>query len=92
MLLTEATGIAGKPHEWLLELKDLPATNPAEFQEYLWKIGSTANGIFGMKHSFSEPHFTRLIEIFRQFPNCQSADHNRANTWGMRFQIVVISS
>jgi len=81
----EAIGIAGIPHEWLLELKDYPVSDPAELQRYLWKIGSTMNGIFGLKHSFCEPHFSHLIEIFRQFSTCPSTEQNRANIWEHAF-------
>lgn len=81
----EALGIAGIPHEWLLELKDYPASDPAELQKHLWKIGSTANGIFGLKHSFYEPRFSQLIEVFRQFPICPSDEKNRARIWEYAF-------
>jgi len=81
----EATGIAGKPHEWLLELRDHPASDSAELQKHLWKIGSTANAIFGLKHSFCEPHFSQWIEIFFRFPNCPSSEKNRAKIWEHAF-------
>lgn len=85
--ILEATGIAGKPHEWLLEgwLNDNHSSSPAELQKHLWKDGSTANGIFGLKHSFYEPHFTRLLEIFHQFPTCPSAEKDRARIWEHAF-------
>jgi len=81
----EATGIAGKPHEWLLELKDYTSSSPAELQQVLWKSGSTANGIFGLKHSFCEPHFGQWIEIFCRFPKCPSSEKNRARIWEHAF-------
>lgn len=83
----EATGIAGKPHEWILAgwSKDYPSNNPAEIQQHLWERGSTANGIFGLKHSFCEPHFRQLIEIFHQFPTCPSNEKNRAKIWEHAF-------
>jgi LPS sulfotransferase NodH len=81
----EATGIAGLPHEWLLELKGYPASDPAELQKHLWKIGSTANGIFGLKHSFCEPHFSQWLENFCRFPNCPSSENNRARIWEHAF-------
>jgi LPS sulfotransferase NodH len=81
----EATGIAGKPHEWLLELKDYTSSSPAELQQVLWERGSTANGIFGLKHSLCEPHFSRLIDVFRQFPECPSNEQNRTKIWEHAF-------
>jgi LPS sulfotransferase NodH len=81
----EATGIAGKPHEWLLELKEYPVSDPAVLQEHLWKIGSTANGIFGLKYSFCEPHFRQWIEIFCRFSNCPADEKNRAKIWEHAF-------
>jgi trehalose 2-sulfotransferase len=81
----EATGIAGKPHEWLLELKDDLSSSPPELQKVLWERGSTANGIFGLKHSFCEPQSGRLIKIFRQFPKCPSNEQNRAKIWEHAF-------
>jgi LPS sulfotransferase NodH len=82
----EATGVAGKPHEWLLHryLKHYPS-DPAELQLYLWKSGSTANGRFGLKHSFCEPHFSQLIETFRGFPTCPSDENDRAKIWEYAF-------
>lgn len=82
----EATGIAGKPHEWLLDryLNDYP-DGPVELQQHLWESGSTANGIFGCKHSFCEPHFSQLLEKFHQFPNCPFDEQNRARIWEYAF-------
>jgi LPS sulfotransferase NodH len=81
----EATGIAGKPHEWLLELKEYPVSDPAALQKHLWKIGSTANGIFGLKHSFYEPHFRQWIEVLCRFSNCPSGEKIRAKIWEQAF-------
>jgi LPS sulfotransferase NodH len=81
----EATGIAGRPHEWLLVLKDDMSDSPTELQQVLWERGSTANGIFGLKHSFCEPHCSRWIEIFCRFPNSPSGEKNRARIWEHAF-------
>jgi LPS sulfotransferase NodH len=61
------------------------SSSPAELQQVLWERGSTANGIFGLKHSFCEPQFGQLIEIFRQFPKCPSNEQNRTKIWDHAF-------
>jgi trehalose 2-sulfotransferase len=78
----EETQIAGIPHEWLYTwLYDQQAKDPAELQMRLWESGSTPNAVFGQKHSFHEPHFTKLIETFRQFPGCPGDENNRVRIW-----------
>ncbi len=81
----EGTGIAGQPREWFNckpdLLDDFHQTNHAELQDYLWNLGSTANGVFGINHSFYEPHFSQLIETLRKFPNCPPAATNRTTIW-----------
>lgn len=55
----EATGLAGIPNEWFYRwLADQHQHDPAKLQMLLWENGSTPNGIFGLKHSFYEPHFS----------------------------------
>ena len=51
----------------------------------LWERGSTSNGVFGLKHSFHEPHFTKLLELFRQFPGCAADENNRVRIWENTF-------
>jgi trehalose 2-sulfotransferase len=78
----EKTQIAGIPQEWLHAWWDRQhGKDPAELQKCLWKNGSTSNGVFGQKHSWSEPHFTHLIETFRRFPTCPANETNRARIW-----------
>jgi trehalose 2-sulfotransferase len=85
----EAINMAGKPHEWfncdpdLLKTFNLP--NHAALQKYLWEAGSTSNKVFGIKHSFYEPHFSRLIEALRQFPICAPQETNRVRIWESAF-------
>jgi LPS sulfotransferase NodH len=81
----EATGIAGRPHEWLLQLKADTSDSPAELQWVLWECGSTTNGILGLKHSFCEPHLSQWIEIFCRFPDCPCGEKNRAKIWEHAF-------
>ena len=78
----EATEIAGVPREWLHTwLDEQQGNDPAELQLRLWQSGSTPNSVFGQKHSFSEPHFSHLIETFRQFPGCPANEKNRVRIW-----------
>ena len=78
----EATQIAGVPGEWLYTwIGEQHVRNADELQNRLWRSGSTANGIFGLKHSFHEPHFTNLVEIFRHFPGCPANEPNRVRVW-----------
>jgi trehalose 2-sulfotransferase len=85
----EATGIAGKPNEWFNCKPDLldefHATSYGELQEQLWNLGGTTNGVFGIKHSFYEPHFSQLIETLRNFPNCPQKETNRTAIWEYAF-------
>ena len=85
----ESTGIAGRPREWFNYPPDLLGTyrkaDHAELQEYLWKLGTTDNGVFGINHSFYEPHFTQLIETLRQFPACPPTATKRTAVWEQVF-------
>jgi LPS sulfotransferase NodH len=85
----EATGVAGKPGEWLNcnpdLLNEFHLTSHAEVQQHLWKIGCTENGIFGIKHSFHEPHFSQLMDQMREFPTCPHAEPNRTAIWESAF-------
>jgi LPS sulfotransferase NodH len=78
----EATGIAGMPGEWLhgeLNIDNAPALQARLFQQ-----GGTPNGIFAIKHSFHEPHFSRLVAAFRQLPGCPQ-EGARAAVWEYAF-------
>ena len=85
----ESTGVAGIPREWFNCPPDLLSTyrkaNHDEFQKYLWKLGSTANGVFGISHSYYEPHFSQLIETLRNFPACPKEPIGRTDVWGNVF-------
>jgi LPS sulfotransferase NodH len=61
------------------------SSNHKEGQKDLWKSGSTANGIFGLKYSFYEPHFGRILETFRKFPDGPHDEINRALIWEHAF-------
>jgi LPS sulfotransferase NodH len=81
----EATGIAGQPREYFNckpdLLEDFHQRSYADLQEYLWNLGSTPNSIFGINHSFYEPHFSQLIETLRKFPNCPPTETSRTRIW-----------
>ena len=81
----ESTGIAGNPREWFNCPPDLLSTfrkaDHAELQEYLWKLGTTPNGVFGINHSFYEPHFSQLIETLRKLPACPADATQRTQVW-----------
>ena len=81
----ESTRVAGVPREWFNCPPDLLETfhqsSYTELQEYLWKLGSTPNDIFGISHSFYEPHFSQLTETLRKFPACPPAETSRTKIW-----------
>ena len=83
--MLEATGIAGKPREWFNckpdLLEDFHQANHADLQRYLYKLGTTDNGVFAINHSYYEPHFKQLIETLRKFPACPSTAESRPAVW-----------
>jgi LPS sulfotransferase NodH len=84
----ESTGIAGKPEEWFLPsdlLAQYHVKSYPELQEQLWKVGSTKNGVFGLKYSFSEPFFSQTLEVLRKFSDHPPVDPSRASTWEHAF-------
>jgi LPS sulfotransferase NodH len=85
----ESTRVAGVPREWFNCPPDLLGTyhqaNHKELQNYLWKLGSTDNGVFAINHSFYEPHFTQLIETLQKFPSCPSTAIKRTDVWSEVF-------
>jgi LPS sulfotransferase NodH len=82
----EATEVAGRPKEWLHDwLETHRLDHPVELQNHLWESGSTSNRVFGSKHSFCEPHFSQLIQLFRKFPTCPDRETNRAKIWEYAF-------
>jgi trehalose 2-sulfotransferase len=87
--MLESTGIAGVPREWFNCPPDLLTTfkkaDHAELQEYLFKLGTTPNGVFAINHSFYEPHFTELIETLRKFPANSPEEIKRTKIWEQVF-------
>jgi len=86
----EDTGVAGKPNEWLNlppkadALAHYQVATPEALQKKLWELGSTPNGVFGLKFSFSEPHVSDLLATLRAFPG-GTADLTRGEVWGNAF-------
>ena len=84
----QATGIAGKPSEWLSDsnlLDKYQLDNHAELQQKLWQLGTTPNGIFGVKTGAYEPYLSNIIDTFRQFPSCNPKSNNRVEIWQNTF-------
>ena len=83
----QSTGIAGNPSEWLYHpnrsslLDKYQLDSYAKLQQHLWQLGTTANGIFGVKTGIFEPHFSNIIDTFRQFPGCDLQSDNRVEIW-----------
>ncbi len=63
----EQTGIAGLPGEYLnvMEFESLAkkygVNSYTDLRDQLWKLGTTNNGVFGMKHSMHTTRFDRII-------------------------------
>ncbi len=84
----ESTGAAGKPGEWLLAqnlLDHYHLNSYAELQKHLWNLGSTANRVFGLKLSFCEPDFSRVLEVLKNFPNCPRQFNSCLAIWENAF-------
>ena len=85
----QSIGIAGKPSEWLSNsdlLGKYQLNNYAELQQKLWLLGTTSNGIFGVKTGAYEPYFSNIIDAFKQFPGgCNPKLNNRVAIWNNAF-------
>ena len=85
-----STGIAGNPNEWLnpgaeQELfEQFGVSTVGEFQEQLWTLGSSSNGVFGLKVSVHEPFLTDVVNTLRKLPGCPS-ELTRAEVWNYAF-------
>ena len=83
----QSTGIAGQPNEWLFTtdlLDKYRLDRYTELQQRLWQLGSTSNGVFGVKTGACEPYFSQIIDIFKQFPGCNPKS-NRVEIWDNAF-------
>mgnify|MGYP006302105721 CR=1 FL=1 len=84
-----ATGLVGKPGEWLHEAEGLnePPTpaGAVELRQKLWDQATTPNGFFGMKISFYEPFFSKVIALFQLLPECEGRQITRGEVWEAAF-------
>ena len=83
----QTTGIAGKPSEWLSNanlLNKYRHDSYTELQQRLWQLGSTYNGVFGVKTGACEPYFSEIINTFKQFPS-NNSELNRVDIWENAF-------
>jgi trehalose 2-sulfotransferase len=86
----EATGLAGKPHEWLLtpqgvSLTEHYAVEGAEaFVATLHRRGTTDNGVFGAKVSWHEPRMSEAFALLRTLPGCPEGAA-RPDVWAHAF-------
>ncbi|MEM7512914.1 MAG: Stf0 family sulfotransferase [Bacteroidota bacterium] len=68
----ERTGIAGKAGEYFNKIgfdtlaAQHGATTYEELQANLHKVGSSENGVFGIKHSYTTTHFHSLFEELKE--------------------------
>ena len=80
--------IAGKPSEWL-NSSDLfdkyQLSNYTELQQRIWQLGTTPNGVFGIKGGIFEPYFSQIIKTLKHFPGCDSHTQNRIEIWNNAF-------
>ena len=87
----QSTGVAGNPSEWLNYsnssnlLDKYQVATHAKLQQHLWQLGTTHNGIFGVKTGACEPYFSNIIDTFKQFPSCNSQSNNRVEIWHNAF-------
>jgi LPS sulfotransferase NodH len=75
-----STGVAGDPCEWLHYQRQDPATLKREDLEQMWRLGTTPNGVFGLKIGFEQ----RWIDAFRSM-FALSQDASRAEVWSTAF-------
>jgi LPS sulfotransferase NodH len=66
----EDTGIAGRPREWFNDetgaglFVKYRVTNAFELREILWRNGTTANGVFGVKYGMQAEAHRELTSLF----------------------------
>lgn len=60
----EATKVAGHPEEWPEDLLQSESVDARELRNQLWQRQTTANGVLGVKLSYSEPRIKRFFEVF----------------------------
>jgi trehalose 2-sulfotransferase len=87
----DSTGIAGNPKEWLTLnstsnlLDKYQLDSYVELPQKLWQLGTSSNGVFGVKTGACEPYFSSIIDTLRQFPGCDRKTNNRVEIWENAF-------
>lgn len=82
----QSLGVAGKPSEWLYcqnasnLLEKYQLDSYTDLQQHIWQLGSSFNGIFGVKTGACEPYFSEIIKTFKKFPGCDP-QYNRVEIW-----------
>lgn len=80
----QSLGIAGKPSEWLYTsdlLEGYQLDSYAKLQQKLWQLGTTPNGIFGVKTGACQPYFSKIIDTVKQFPGLNPKSNNCVDIW-----------
>lgn len=86
-----STHIAGKPGEWLSDyvnydlISYYSVSNHIQLQERLWSLGTSKNGVFGLKAGICNPHFSEMIKTFRKFPTCPPDTEHPHEVWEAAF-------
>jgi LPS sulfotransferase NodH len=90
--LLSATGVAGKPGEHFNLMDKSSLCEKYEVNTYrdlktqLWETGSTANGVFGIKHSKHNTAYYQLLEEIRGLRQIENkAAIDEAAIWGDLF-------
>ncbi len=87
--MLESICIAGVPNEWLHHSEDLlthyGVDSADSLQRKLWEIGSSQNGVFGLKLGMSEPHNSHVLDVFRQLSNAPDSPCPRSHVWEAAF-------
>ena len=79
----EATGIAGRPGEHFYVhgkplLEHYQVSNYEDFKNKLWKVGTSDNGVFGLKDTAVTDHYNKLFQTIldlRGIEYSQALDH-----------------
>ena len=84
----QSTGIAGKPSEWLSSsdlLNKYQTNNYEELQKKLWQLGTTSNGVFGIKTGAYQPYFNKMLKTLKCFPGCNYRTNSSVEIWHNAF-------
>lgn len=80
----ELTGIAGKPNEHFNKPDDVSfldqyqLSNWKEWQEKLWQLGTSPNGVFSAKLSLYQPLYEQINDAFAK---CSASKNRNVSEW-----------